>query len=55
MPIARNGYHQYTHINQVWEMKMPMMPDDNVSAGVLGRNLATVGDEEEEQISAFAG
>jgi hypothetical protein len=36
MPIARNGYHQYTHINQVWDMEMPIMPDDTVSGNVLG-------------------
>lgn len=33
------GYHQYTHINQVWDMKMPIMPDDKVSGGVLGGNI----------------
>lgn len=35
-PLARLGYHQYTHITQVWDMKMPFMPDDKVSGGVLG-------------------
>ncbi len=39
MPIARNGYQQYTHISQVWDMKVPIMPDDKVSAGVLGGNM----------------
>ncbi|MCJ1452963.1 hypothetical protein MMC28_003308 [Mycoblastus sanguinarius] len=35
-PIARNGYHQYTHINQVWDMAMPVMDDDKFTQGVLG-------------------
>lgn len=34
-PLARLGYHQYTYINNVFEMRMPMMPDDYASAGVL--------------------
>jgi flavin reductase (DIM6/NTAB) family NADH-FMN oxidoreductase RutF len=34
-PLARLGYHQYTHINQVWDMKMPFMPDDKVSGNIL--------------------
>lgn len=38
-PIARNGYHQYTHINQVWDMQMPMPADDKVSGGVLGGDM----------------
>jgi hypothetical protein len=38
-PLARLGYHQYTHINQVWDMKMPLMPDDAISAGVLSGSL----------------
>jgi len=45
-PIARNGYHQYTHINQVWDMPMPMNPDDHVSGGVLGGNM-DFGDHDE--------
>jgi hypothetical protein len=39
-PLARNGYHQYTHIDQVWDMHMPMMPDDKVSGPVLGGDMA---------------
>jgi hypothetical protein len=35
-PLARLGYHQYTAITNVFDMHMPFMPDDNVSAGVLG-------------------
>lgn len=34
-PLARLGYHQYTAINDVFEMKIPFMPDDFVSGGVL--------------------
>jgi flavin reductase (DIM6/NTAB) family NADH-FMN oxidoreductase RutF len=48
-PIARNGYHQYTHINQVWDMQMPMMPDDNVSGGVLGGSMAYDDPDEEDR------
>ncbi len=40
MPIARNGYSQYTHISQVWDMKVPVMPDDTVSAGILGGSMS---------------
>jgi len=45
-PIARNGYRQYTHINQVWNMDVPMMPDDKISSSVLAGSFAglTVGD-----------
>jgi hypothetical protein len=39
VPLARNGYHQYTHINQIWDMQMPTMPDDNVTQGVLGGDV----------------
>jgi hypothetical protein len=48
-PIARNGYHQYTHINQVWDMHMPMMADDTVSGGVLA---GTFGLESTAKISS---
>ncbi|KAH9204242.1 hypothetical protein DL95DRAFT_529347 [Leptodontidium sp. 2 PMI_412] len=42
VPIARMGYHQYTHVTQAWDMKVPMMPDDTMSAGVLGGNFDDV-------------
>ena len=48
-PLARNGYHQYTHITQVWDMPMPMMPDDNVSKGVLGGSMGYDDPDEEEK------
>ncbi|KAK9357647.1 hypothetical protein V1504DRAFT_463786, partial [Lipomyces starkeyi] len=35
-PIARLGYHQYTAISHVFDMKMPFMADDNVSVKILG-------------------
>lgn len=35
-PLARLGYHQYTAINNIFEMDMPFMPDDHVSGNVLG-------------------
>ena len=35
-PLARLGYHQYTAISHVFDMKMPFMPDDNVSGNILG-------------------
>lgn len=35
-PLARLGYHQYTAITHVFDMKMPTMPDDNVSGNILG-------------------
>ncbi|KAK8912047.1 hypothetical protein VCV18_013027 [Metarhizium anisopliae] len=34
-PLARLGYHQYTAINNIFDMKMPFMPDDTESMGVL--------------------
>jgi flavin reductase (DIM6/NTAB) family NADH-FMN oxidoreductase RutF len=45
-PIARNGYRYYSHINQVWNMDVPMMPDDKISSSVLAGSFAglTVGD-----------
>ncbi|KAF2100681.1 hypothetical protein NA57DRAFT_74279 [Rhizodiscina lignyota] len=46
-PIARHGYHQYTHIDQVWDMHMPIMPDDTASGGVLGGNMQyDIGEDE---------
>ena len=44
-PLARLGYHQYTAITHVFDMKMPFMPDDNVSGNVLGGETG-VSDEE---------
>ncbi|TGO39009.1 hypothetical protein BHYA_0062g00120 [Botrytis hyacinthi] len=35
-PLARLGYHQYTAINNIFEMQMPSMPDDHVSGNILG-------------------
>ncbi|TVY91879.1 Uncharacterized protein LAWI1_G003169, partial [Lachnellula willkommii] len=35
-PLARLWYHQYTAITHVFDMKMPFMPDDNVSGNILG-------------------
>jgi len=35
-PLARLGYHQYTAINNIFDMEMPFMPDDHVSGFVLG-------------------
>lgn len=35
-PIARLGYHQYTAIREVWNMKMPFMYNDDVSGNTLG-------------------
>lgn len=44
-------YHQYTHINQVWDMHMPSMPDDTVSQGVLGGSMKfDVEDDETEEV-----
>ncbi|KIM95884.1 hypothetical protein OIDMADRAFT_33292 [Oidiodendron maius Zn] len=44
-PLARLGYHQYTAITNVFDMKMPFMPDDNVSGNVLGGESG-ISDEE---------
>jgi hypothetical protein len=34
--MARLGYHQYTAINNLFDMDMPFMPDDHVSGNALG-------------------
>jgi len=44
MPLARNGYWQYTHISQVWDMEPEILPDDKVSAFALGGNVAVEGE-----------
>ncbi|KAH8703931.1 hypothetical protein BGW36DRAFT_287926 [Talaromyces proteolyticus] len=46
-PLARLGYNQYTAINNVFDMRMPMMPDDKYSAGVLGGSIKDVHEAEE--------
>jgi flavin reductase (DIM6/NTAB) family NADH-FMN oxidoreductase RutF len=59
-PLARLGYHQYTSIESIFEMCVPLMPDDTVGAAVLGGDKAKV---EEEMVkkkktwfgTAFAG
>jgi len=38
-PLARLGYKQYTAVNNVFNMEMPIMPDDHGSGGILGRNV----------------
>lgn len=48
-PIARLGYHQYTHIDKVWEMIVPSMPDDNVSGTVLGGTGIAYADPEADE------
>ncbi|KAM0171031.1 hypothetical protein ACHAPF_008510 [Botrytis cinerea] len=35
-PLAKLGYHQYTAINNIFNMDMPFMPDDHVSGNTLG-------------------
>jgi hypothetical protein len=54
-PLARLGYHQYTAIDNVFEMKVPLMPDDFVSGRVLSGasgnqkpEKVTAGDEDSE-------
>ncbi|KAF7956779.1 hypothetical protein EAE96_004106 [Botrytis aclada] len=45
-PLARLGYHQYTAINNIFEMEIPFMPDDHVSGGVLGGEVSKDVDED---------
>ncbi|KAM3067987.1 hypothetical protein ACMFMG_011037 [Clarireedia jacksonii] len=53
-PLARLGYHQYTAINNVFEMKMPFMPDDNVSGNILGGEVPKdESHEETKQVQGF--
>jgi len=44
-PLARLGYHQYTAITHTFDLKMPFMPDDNVSGNVLGGENSLTTDE----------
>ncbi|KAH6661824.1 hypothetical protein B0J14DRAFT_622106 [Halenospora varia] len=43
--LARLGYHQYTSIESVFEMVVPLMPDDTIGAAVLGGDKAKVSEE----------
>lgn len=45
-PLARLGYHQYTAVREVFDMKMPFMHDDNVNASVLGGGTTGASDAE---------
>jgi hypothetical protein len=44
-PIARLGYHQYTSIESVFEMVVPLMPDDTIGNAVLAGDQAKVAEE----------
>ncbi|KAM0126603.1 hypothetical protein ACHAO1_009987 [Botrytis cinerea] len=35
-PLAKLGYHQYTAINNIFNMDMPFMPDDHVGNTLEG-------------------
>ncbi|KAJ5450515.1 FMN-binding split barrel [Penicillium daleae] len=48
-PLARLGYHQYTAIDNVFEMKVPLMPDDFVSGRVLS---GASGNQKPEKVTA---
>jgi hypothetical protein len=47
--LARLGYHQYTAINNVFDMQMPFMPDDHVSGNVLAGAVDQAGQDPESQ------
>jgi hypothetical protein len=47
--LARLGYHQYTAINNIFNMQMPFMPDDHVSGGVLTGSVEQVGQGPDNQ------
>jgi hypothetical protein len=44
-PLARLGYHQYTSIESIFEMRVPLMPDDTAGAAALGGDKAKVAEE----------
>ena len=44
-PLARLGYHQYTSIESIFEMVVPLMPDDTIGGAVLGGDKAKVSEE----------
>ncbi|KAN0073987.1 hypothetical protein V8E54_007924 [Elaphomyces granulatus] len=48
-PLARLGYHQYTAINNVFDMQMPFMPDDHVSGNVLAGTVNQASQDPESQ------
>ena len=59
-PLARLGYHQYSAVNNVFDMQMPFMEDDHVSGGVLGGEMrsneevaAEKAELEKRNLSAF--
>jgi len=47
-PIARLGYNQYTHIERIFSMDVPIMADDTVGLGVLGGDMQYHADKELE-------
>lgn len=48
-PLARLGYHQYTAINNIFEMHMPFPADDHVSGGIMGGEMRT--DEDMDKVN----
>jgi flavin reductase (DIM6/NTAB) family NADH-FMN oxidoreductase RutF len=49
-PIARLGYWQYSAIESVFEMKIPLMPDDVVGMAVLAGNQSKLQEHDPAQI-----
>jgi hypothetical protein len=43
-PLARLGYHQYSSVQSIFEMHMPIMPDDPVGQAILGGDAAQLKD-----------
>ena len=44
-PLARLGYHQYTSVESIFEMVIPLMPDDTVGNAVLAGDKEKVAEE----------
>jgi hypothetical protein len=49
-PLARLGYHQYTAIDNVFDLDMPFMPDDHMSGNVLAGAVVDAEPEAENKL-----
>jgi hypothetical protein len=54
-PLARLGYHQYSSVESVFEMRMPIMPDDPVGQAILGGDAAKLKDITASQTPSWKG
>lgn len=53
--MARLGYHQYTSVDNVFEMVVPLMPDDTLGSAVLAGDKAKVSEEMSKRKQTWFG